>query len=140
MLKQPQQEYVRHANSHTLVLPQIEDADALENLTEMVSVEGVDGFIVGPRDLAMSMGFTDGPKHPEIENAIDRVFRVVMASGLIVGSVAATATQAKALVSRGAQLILTSVVGLLSESSSVFIKEARAASPGESVIGTSLYK
>jgi len=130
MVKQPQQEYVCHANLQTLVLPQIEDIDALENLSEMVSVDGVDGFIVGPRDLAMSMGFTDGPKHPEVESAIDRVFRVVMASGLVVGGVASTASQAKNLVDRGARLILTSVIGLLSESSSVFIKEARAASAG----------
>ena len=128
MQNQSQREYVSLANSETLVLPQIEDAEALENLSQMASVDGVDGFIIGPRDLAMSMGFTDGPKHPEVENAIDRVFRVVMASGLIVGSVAATAAEAKTLVDRGAKVILTSVVGLLSVSSSAFIKEAREAS------------
>src|SRR5262249_35793456 len=128
MLKQPQREYVAEANSQTLVLPQIEDVEALENLSEMVQVEGVDGFIVGPRDLAMSMGFTDGPQHPEVESAIDEVFRLVIGSGRVIGSVAANSNQAKALVARGAQLVLTSVAGLLSVSSSVFIKEARAVS------------
>jgi 4-hydroxy-2-oxoheptanedioate aldolase len=128
MLKPSQQEYVVLANSETLVLPQIEDVEALENLSAMVAVEGVDGFIIGPRDLAMSMGFIDGPKHPKVESAIDQIFRTVRAAGLIVGTVAATGSQARALAERGSQLILTSVVGLLSASSSAFIKEARSAS------------
>jgi 4-hydroxy-2-oxoheptanedioate aldolase len=126
MLKMPQSQYVSFANEQTLVLPQIEDIEAIENLPAMVKVPGVDGFIIGPRDLAMSMGFTDGPKHPEVDKEIDQIFEVVRSAGLIVGTVASTGSQAKTLIDRGAQLILNSVVGLLSAASAPFLKEAGA--------------
>src|SRR5258708_26176320 len=48
----PQAEWGRHANETTPVLPQGETLEALEALPALVKVSGVDGFFVGPRDLA----------------------------------------------------------------------------------------
>ncbi len=121
MLKLPQVEYVRLANEQTLVLPQIEDPIAIENLSEMLAVEGVDGFIVGPRDLALSMGFYDGPAHPEVQNAIEQVFDKILAAGKIAGTVAATAEQAQKLAQRGALFILNSVQGLIAAGARAFM-------------------
>ena len=75
--KMPQAEYVQFANQQTLVLPQIEDMKAVENLEALCKVAGLDGFIIGPRDLAMSMGFYDGPAHDEVKKTIDHIFEVV---------------------------------------------------------------
>ena len=113
MMKMPQLEYVNFSNAQTLVLPQVEDMEAVRNLKEMVKVRGVDGFIIGPRDLAMSMGFYDGPAHDEVKRVIDEIFDTVLSAGLMVGTVAATAEQAEALTKKGAGLILNSVQGLL---------------------------
>lgn len=113
MMKMPQLEYVQFANNQTLVLPQIEDMEAVRNLSAMCAVDGVDGFIIGPRDLAMSMGFYDGPNHEEVKKTIDEIFEVILAAGKIVGTVAATAEQAKILTNKGATIILNSVQGLL---------------------------
>ena len=113
MMKMPQLEYVNFSNTQTLVLPQVEDMEAVKNLKEMVKVKGVDGFIIGPRDLAMSMGFYDGPAHDEVKHVIDDIFDIVLSAGLMVGTVAATAEQAEALTKKGAGLILNSVQGLL---------------------------
>ncbi len=113
MMKMPQLEYVNFSNAQTLVLPQVEDMEAVRNLKDMVKVKGVDGFIIGPRDLAMSMGFYDGPAHDEVKRVIDEIFDIVLSAGLMVGTVAATAEQAEALTKKGAGLILNSVQGLL---------------------------
>jgi 4-hydroxy-2-oxoheptanedioate aldolase len=113
MMKISQLEYVNFANAQTLVLPQIEDMEAVKNLKKMVKVKGVDGFIIGPRDLAMSMGFYDGPAHDEVKKVIDEIFDVVLSAGLMIGTVAATAEQAEVLTKKGAGLILNSVQGLL---------------------------
>ena len=113
MMKMSQLEYVNFSNAQTLVLPQVEDMEAVKNLKEMVKVKGVDGFIIGPRDLAMSMGFYDGPAHDEVKRVIDEIFDIVLSAGLMVGTVAATAEQAEALTKKGAGLILNSVQGLL---------------------------
>lgn len=109
----PQVEYVRFSNEQTLVLPQIETMEAVKNLDSLMRVEGVDGFIVGPRDLSMSMGFPDGPAHEEVRAMMDDIFQAVRGVGLVVGTVASDGAQAADLVSRGARIILGSINGLL---------------------------
>jgi 4-hydroxy-2-oxoheptanedioate aldolase len=120
--KMTQLEYVKFANEQTLVLPMIEDIRALENLPEMCQVSGIDGFIIGPRDLAMSMGFMDGPAHDEVKDVINQIFKIVLEAGLVVGTVAGNGDQAKALVEKGALFCLNSVQGLINTSASEFLK------------------
>ena len=123
MMKMPQKEYVHFANEQVLVLPQIEDTEGVKNLKKMAQVDGVDGFIIGPRDLAMSMGFYDGPAHPEVEKMMDKIFDIVLGAGKLIGTVAGTAEQAKVLTGKGATIILNSVQGLLVSSAKGFIKD-----------------
>ncbi len=118
-LSQPQ--YIEHANATTLVLPQIEDLACVENLAEMLTIEGVDGFIIGPRDLAMSMGFYDGPNHPEVKAVIDGIREQVLAAGKHIGTVAGTAEQARALLDQGFSIILNSTQGLLTQAGKAFL-------------------
>jgi 4-hydroxy-2-oxoheptanedioate aldolase len=127
-----QAEYVQRANATTLVLPQIEDIAAVENVDAIVSVAGVDGVIIGPRDLAMSMGFIDGPKHAEVDAAIARVVAAAKKAGVHVGTVAGTGAQARSLVAQGHRIVLTSAATLLSNAASAFLDDARAAAPGVS--------
>ncbi|MDZ7897590.1 MAG: aldolase/citrate lyase family protein [Arcicella sp.] len=122
--KMPQAEYVNFANEQTLVLPMIEDIRALEYLPEMCKVEGVDGFIIGPRDLSMSMGFMDGPAHDEVKTVIDQIFKIVLEAGLVIGTVAATGDQAKGLIEKGALFCLNSVQGLIKTSALDYLKGA----------------
>ncbi len=117
-----QAEYVRFANEQTLALPQIETMEAVKNLDSLLQVEGVDGFIVGPRDLSMSMGFYDGPAHDEVRTLMTSLFDQVRAAGLVVGTVATTGEDAKDLVARGARIILSSVSGLLKLGAGAFHK------------------
>ncbi|MCS6928431.1 MAG: aldolase/citrate lyase family protein [Saprospiraceae bacterium] len=121
MMKMPQAEYVRFANEQTLVLPQIEDLQAVENLDRMLEVEGVDGFVVGPRDLALAMGFYDGPAHPQVQQLMSEVFDKIQAAGKIAGTVAATAEQAQKLIQRGVHFILNSVQGLIAAGARAFL-------------------
>ncbi len=122
--KMTQLEYVKFANEQTLVLPMIEDIRALAHLPEMCKVSGIDGFIIGPRDLAMSMGFMDGPAHDEVKEVINQIFKVVLEAGLVIGTVAATGDQAKALIEKGALFCLNSVQGLIKTSATEYLKGA----------------
>lgn len=108
-----QEEYIHFANETTLVFPQVEDIACLDILDDILNVEGVDGVIIGPRDLALSMGYYDGPAHPEVKEVIEKVFDTTKRAGKVVGTVAATKDQADSLIAKGAQIILNSVQGLL---------------------------
>lgn len=120
-----QAEYLQFANDHTIVLPQIELVEAVKNLDQLVQVEGVDGFFVGPRDLSVSLGFRDGPNHPEVMSVIEDVFQTVRGAGLALGITAATGEDARALVDRGVQIILGSVTGLMKAGATAFFKGLR---------------
>ncbi len=120
-----QEAWVARANRETILLPQIETMEALASVEEIASVPGLDGFIVGPRDLALAMGFPDGPGHPEIEAAIDRVTAVAKRHGLVVGTVAPTGSRAKDLAARGLTIMLHSVTGLLKTGAEAYFKAAR---------------
>lgn len=49
-------DYKKWNDEHSLVIVQIEHIQAVENLESILSVEGIDGFIVGPYDLSASLG------------------------------------------------------------------------------------
>jgi 4-hydroxy-2-oxoheptanedioate aldolase len=120
-----QKEYVAFANEQILVLPQFEDVQALDHLPEMASVQGVDAFVIGPRDLAMSMGFYDGPNYPEVKDAIDQALGIILDAGLDVGTVAGTGEAASALIERGVRICLNSVANLIRSSGLSFLQQAR---------------
>jgi 4-hydroxy-2-oxoheptanedioate aldolase len=118
-----QQQYIEAANVATLVLPMVESIQAVEELEAMCRVPGIDGFIIGPRDLALSMGFTDGPQHAAVKELIDKAIAIMVQHGKIAGTVAANAEQAKELSAKGVRLLLNSVQGLLATGVSAFTKE-----------------
>ena len=59
-----------------MVVVQIEHIQAVENLEDILSVEGVDSFIVGPYDLSGSLGFPGQFDHPKVKKALDRIMQV----------------------------------------------------------------
>ena len=48
--------YVQNANNDTAVVVMIESREAVENITEIVSLNGIDGVFIGPYDLSGSYG------------------------------------------------------------------------------------
>lgn len=117
-----QGEAVEFANEQTLILPQIEDLEAIDNLDALLGVAGIDGFVLGPRDLAMSMGYYDGPGHDEVKRTIAGVVERIKKAGLVAGTTAATGDQAKALVDRGVLFCMNTFGGLLKTAVSDFLK------------------
>jgi 2-dehydro-3-deoxyglucarate aldolase len=71
-------DYFRTANDEILVSVQIETQTALDNLDDILSVDGIDACYVGPYDLSCSLGFGIPPKwdEPRYLVAFDRVLEV----------------------------------------------------------------
>ena len=78
-------EYMAHANSQVLVVALIEHVDALQNLDGILSVEGIDLYGVGPKDLAQSMGLPGQMDHPRVKEFQSRVADAVHAVGKKMG-------------------------------------------------------
>ena len=79
-------DYFQHANDEIIVLVMIESMQAVDNLEEIAKAPGIDGFYIGPSDLAVSLGIPPGPtasSNPRHIAACQRVMDVANASGLV---------------------------------------------------------
>ncbi|HNB51559.1 MAG TPA: aldolase/citrate lyase family protein [Anaerolineales bacterium] len=121
--KQTQTEYLTQANTHTMVIPQFESPALLPLLPQIAALEGVDAIMIGPRDLSLTMGYPDGPGHPEVQRVIDEAIRVIRGAGKTAGITAATRADAEKQVQRGANLILTSYSTLVFQATKAFLPE-----------------
>ena len=65
--------YHARANDEILVLPQIETMEAVGNIDQLLEVKGIDGIMVGPADLALSMGLSPEDPGPEHEKMIAHI-------------------------------------------------------------------
>ncbi len=53
-------DYVARANDYILLLAMIETQDALDALDDILAVDGLDGILIGPNDLAISLAQATG--------------------------------------------------------------------------------
>ncbi len=69
-------EYRAWLDTSAVVIVQIEHTDAVEQLEAIFSVDGVDGYIIGPYDLSASMGKPGQFDDPQFLAALDRIGEV----------------------------------------------------------------
>jgi 2-keto-3-deoxy-L-rhamnonate aldolase RhmA len=66
--------YAQKANRDIMLLPLIEDAEAIDDIEAIAAVPGIDGLFVGPYDLSVSVGAPGADfDHPAMSKALDRV-------------------------------------------------------------------
>lgn len=71
--------YKRWVTEGLIVIAQIEHIDGVDNLEEIISVEGIDGTIIGPYDLSSSMGMPGEFEKPVVKDALKRYIDVCKA-------------------------------------------------------------
>ena len=78
-------EYREWLAANSIVVAQIEHIDAVENLEEILSTDGVDAFIVGPYDLSGSLGRPGEFDHPDVLSALQKVRETATRMGSVAG-------------------------------------------------------
>ena len=79
-------EYARCANQELFISVQIENVDALAQVDEIVAVEGFDSIVIGPADLANSMGYLGQLDHPEVVATREGAVKKIVESGRVAGT------------------------------------------------------
>ena len=98
--------------SEKIVIAQIESVPGVERVSEIVSVAGIDLFLIGPYDLSHSMGFAGDITRPEVVAAVDHVVDVMKTSGRAFG-LPVRHDNARQWVDRGAVFLYHTVEWLL---------------------------
>ena len=96
---------------------------ALGHVDEILKVEGIDVFFIGPSDLSQSMGFPGNPKAEPVAAAIDRTLKTIVAAGKTPG-MPATRDHVAATIGKGVRYIYTHAPTLLGAASADFLKQA----------------
>lgn len=107
--------YLSDANQQRLVIVQIEDPEAVDELDEIAKVEGIDMLFFGPGDFSHSIGLPFQIDHPRVQEAKRRTVEAARQHGKFAGTVANYENR-KELIDMGYQFLnLGADVCILSE-------------------------
>lgn len=119
--------YHRDAEQELCVLAQIESARGVDNAAAIAAVDGIDGFFVGPSDLAASLGHINQPMEPVVQQAIAQALAAATAVGKGCGILARNEVEAQRYTEMGYLMIgLGSDQGLLAKASDELVARYRA--------------
>jgi len=79
-------DYASTVNKGVLVLPQIETAESINNIDEILSVPGIDVALVGPLDLSINMGMPEDYGNPKYQQVLDNVVKACNKAGVAPGA------------------------------------------------------
>jgi 4-hydroxy-2-oxoheptanedioate aldolase len=119
-----QSEYVEKANRESLVCVQFEDKEAIENADEILKVDNIDVFFIGPSDLSQSMGFPGQYDKPSVANAISSTFEKILDSGQVAGT-PGNADKIRAVLDQGVLYTYTHATKLLGAGAGSFFAATR---------------
>ncbi|KAI8986830.1 Phosphoenolpyruvate/pyruvate domain-containing protein [Trametes punicea] len=126
-------DYLARANASVLVLVQIETRAGVDNLDDILAVDGLDGVFIGPYDLSLSLGFPppSPDPHPEVEKVIQRILAASHAKSKKCAIYCISGSQAAQRAQQGFDMInVTSDSGAMSESIARNLAEAVGAKEG----------
>jgi 2-keto-3-deoxy-L-rhamnonate aldolase RhmA len=99
-------EYLEVANELVMVIAQIETREAVENLDDILSVDGIDVIFIGPADLASSHGLLGKPRDPKNLETMDRILDTGKKFGVPVGIYSLGPDYVKRDIERGFQFVV----------------------------------
>jgi 2-keto-3-deoxy-L-rhamnonate aldolase RhmA len=112
--------YARHKDhADKLVIGMIESPAALANLPQLLAIDGIDVWFIGPNDLAHRMGFPGRADRPEVQQAVLDGLRRIAAAGKFAGTLASF-DNAQRLHDAGARVLLTRATELLARGAAQF--------------------
>ncbi|MFR9805283.1 HpcH/HpaI aldolase family protein [Pseudonocardia sp. RS010] len=82
------EDYFEKANAETLVVATIEEVTAIDNMADILSVEGIDCIFVAPVDLSQTMGpkYLDKPLHPDVQKVVQEALTECVRLGKACGT------------------------------------------------------
>lgn len=99
-------DYLGRADGLVSLSVQIETAEAVAAVDQILAVDGVDSLLVGPADLSASMGLLGQQGHPDVVAAVEKVIAAGKAAGKPVGVNAFEPAAADRYVAAGASWVL----------------------------------
>ncbi len=98
-------DYMRAADDEVVLMVAIEHINAIRRIEEIVEVSGIDIAVIGPGDLATSLGHHGQVEHPEVLAAMREAERAILRTRIGLGGVAFSPEQANRMVDIGYRML-----------------------------------
>lgn len=105
--------YTDDQNERTLLVVQVEGERGVENIDEILAVEGIDVVFLGPYDLSQSLGIPGQVTHKRVEELMGHVCDRAAETDTVVGAFADSADIANKWVGAGVQYVAIGVEAAL---------------------------
>jgi 2-dehydro-3-deoxyglucarate aldolase len=100
-----QADFFEKVNQNIAIIVQIESREAVDNVSDIVAVEGIDAVFIGPSDLAAGLGHLGDPSHPEVQEAIRQIVAAAKNASKAVGILATVESDARRYLEMGMTLV-----------------------------------
>ena len=87
--------------------------EALENIEEIVNIDGIDGIFIGPFDLSISMGIPGQFDAPQFRQAVARVLKACKDAGKLCMIFSTSVEAAKGYMQEGFDAVANSIDTLM---------------------------
>jgi 4-hydroxy-2-oxoheptanedioate aldolase len=103
-------DYIANANRTVVTMAMIETRSGLDNLDEILSVEGLDAIYVGPSDLSLALGCEPqlDPTEAVVVEAIEHIVARARKKKIVPGIHTASPAYAQKMIQRGFQFVTVS--------------------------------
>ncbi len=117
-------EYIKKANEEIALIVQCEHKESVENLPEILEVDGIDCVFIGPYDLSASMGKTGNFQDQEVIDSIAKIEELCKDKNVPLGIFGGASDSVKPYKNRGFTVLTTGIdVLMLSSSAKEILKK-----------------
>ncbi len=95
----------KNANEETMVIVQTETAKSVDNVDQILSVEGIDVAWLGQADMTVSLGIPGQYNHPAFLRAFDKVLNACNKYGIALGYIPFNMEEALAMIDKGVRCL-----------------------------------
>lgn len=127
-------DYYQHANDTILTLAMIETQQGLDQLDEILAVDGLDGIFIGPNDLSLALGQAPSsePKADVVVKAIAHILARAQVHGKIPGIFCSSGQAAAMRIQQGFKFVVPgNDANILKQAAVAAVQIARSQSTGK---------
>lgn len=115
--------YLKQANKTKFTGIHIETVEAVNCLDELLKVDDIDMYFIGPGDLSSSMGYVPG--HEEVWKVTEDCIRKIRAAGKIAGTFTGDVASTKKVIEWGAHYVVTAINSYVNTGVKQFLEGVR---------------
>ncbi|MDQ1471611.1 MAG: 4-hydroxy-2-oxoheptanedioate aldolase [Bryobacterales bacterium] len=117
--------HIAKSNAESMLIVQVETPASIDALPEIVKVPEIDVIFIGPTDLSLSLGHPGDFKHPEVQDAFNRIIAIVEKSDKALGVLAANTEASLEWRAKGARYIMSVFEAIMGPAIRQYLKTVR---------------